>query len=54
MIGNKHGLGKPYSNEKKEKIKKALQGKPFTETHRQNISKAKKESQLAHAQKKQK
>lgn len=42
MQGNKNGLGKPCSEEKKLKIQASLVGKKFTEEHRHNISKAKK------------
>ena len=42
MIGNKNGLGKPCSEEKKQKISQAQKGKTLTEEHKQNISKAKK------------
>lgn len=42
MIGNKNGLGKVCSDEKKSKISAAQKGRTFTEEHKQNISKAKK------------
>lgn len=42
MMGNKNGLGKKCSDEKKEKIRAAQIGRSFTEEHKQAISKAKK------------
>lgn len=42
MKGNKNGLGKKCSEEKKKKISKAQKGRRFTEEHKKNISKAKK------------
>lgn len=41
LIGNKNGLGKPCSNEKREKISKAQKGKKLSEEHRKNLSKPK-------------
>ena len=41
MVGNKNGLGKVCSEEKKEKIRAAQIGKRLTEEHRQAISRAK-------------
>ena len=42
MMGNKNGLGKICSEEKKKKISDAQRGKILTEEHKQAISKAKK------------
>lgn len=42
MMGNKNGLGKPCSDEKKEKIRIAQAGKQLSKEHREAISKAKK------------
>lgn len=42
MMGNKNGLGKPCSEEKKRKISVAQKGKKLSDEHRENISKAKK------------
>ena len=42
MMGNKNGLGKACSEEKKKKISDAQKGKVLTKEHRENISKAKK------------
>lgn len=42
MMGNKNGLGKPCSEEKKEKIRAAQIGKTLSKEHRKAISKAKK------------
>lgn len=42
MIGNKNGLGKSCSDEKKEKIRSAQIGRTFSVEHRQAISSAKK------------
>lgn len=42
MMGNKNGLGKVCSEEKKEKIRQANTGKKHSEEWRKNISKAKK------------
>lgn len=41
MKGNKNGLGKPCSEEKKEKIRVAQIGKTLTKEHREAISNAK-------------
>lgn len=41
MMGNKNGLGKICSEEKKKKISEAQKGKTFSKEHRQNISIAK-------------
>lgn len=41
MMGNKNGLGKPCSEEKKKKISDALKGRTFTEEHKRHISEAK-------------
>lgn len=41
-MGNKNGLGKPCSEEKKEKIRSAQIGKTLSKEHREAISKAKK------------
>ena len=38
MMGNKNGLGKPCSEEKKKKISDAQKGRKFSEEHRLNIS----------------
>lgn len=42
MMGNKNGLGKPCSEEKKEKIRAAQIGRTFTEERKKAISDAKK------------
>ena len=42
MMGNKNGLGKPCSEEKKRKISSAQKGKKFSEEHKHAISMAKK------------
>ena len=42
MQGNKNGLGKVCSEEKKKKISLAQKGRSFTEEHKKAISKAKK------------
>ena len=42
MLGNKNGLGKPCSEEKKRKISAANKGKKFSEERKQAISRAKK------------
>lgn len=42
LKGNKNGLGKPCSEEKKQKISAAQKGRPFTEEHKKKISQAKK------------
>lgn len=41
LIGNKNGLGKNCSPEKREKISAAQRGRCFTEEHKRNISLAK-------------
>lgn len=41
MMGNKNGLGKPCSEEKKEKIRAAQKGRPFTEEHKAALRKPK-------------
>lgn len=40
MMGNKNGLGHPCSEEKKQKIREAQQGRKFTEEHKQKLSEA--------------
>lgn len=42
MMGNKNGLGKKCSEEKKEKISKAQKGRTLTEEHKRKLSLAKK------------
>lgn len=42
MKGNKNGSGHKCSEETKEKIRSALVGKPFTEEHKERLSRAKK------------
>lgn len=42
MMGNKNGLGKPCSEEKKKKISEAQKGRKFTDEHRAKLSVAKK------------
>ena len=41
LKGNKNGLGKPCSEEKKNKISTAQKGKKLTEEHKKNLSKPK-------------
>lgn len=41
LKGNKNGLGKPCSEEKKKKISNAQKGKKLTEEHKKNLSKPK-------------
>ena len=40
MMGNKNGLGHPYSEEKKKKISEAQKGRHLTEEHKQKLSEA--------------
>ena len=40
MMGNKNGLGKPCSEEKKRKISEAQKGRKLTEEHKQKLSEA--------------
>ena len=40
MMGNKNGLGRPCSEEKKKKISEAQKGKHLTEKHKQKLSEA--------------
>lgn len=54
MKGNKNGLGKPCSEEKKRKISDAQKGRTFTEEHKQKLSEAAKKRHVPCSEEKKK